>query len=219
MQIKYLQVLSFLLSIPLFAQAEQPVSQSDQLASQTQEPQFIQYDNRVVMFIPFHQCYERIKTEAFYVGAEAFLVGSKKNHILLNSELRAGYNFFLNQKDHLTPFAGAGYIEDFYFHDNIHLRHKPGIAYGTLGFLYTHEFTSVFNLGINGKVMIGGPVSKNHFNWGSPVIGTQFSVPITFRFGRDRHWDFRLEPFNLYLRGSRASRDYSGCLVTLGYRF
>ena len=204
--------------MPLFAQSDQSVAAVDQ----TKPSQFIQYNNRVVLLPPFHQCYERIKNDAFYVGAEAFLVGSNKNHILLNSELRMGYNFLFNRKDHLTPFMGAGYVEDFYFHHHAHhvrLHRKPGIAYGALGFLYTHEFTSVFNLGLNAKVVVGAPVSKKHFNWGSPVIGTQLAVPITFRFGHQRHWDLRLEPFNLYLHGSKASQDYSGCITTLGYRF
>ncbi|MBS0652440.1 MAG: hypothetical protein JSR39_02810 [Verrucomicrobia bacterium] len=209
MKIKYLKLIPFLISMPLLAQADT-----------SEATQFVQYNNRAVMFIPFHQCYERIKNDAFYVGAEAFLVGSDKNHVLLNTELRMGYNFFFNQRDHLTPFAGAGYVEDFHVrHHPLQLHHRPGIAYGTAGFLYTHEFTSIFNLGLNAKILMGSPVSKKHFNWGSYVIGTQVGVPITFRFGRDRHWDLRLEPFNLYLHGSKASKDYSGCITTLGYRF
>lgn len=210
MKIKYLIAIT-LAAKPLFVQSDQ-----------SKKSEFIQYHNRVVLFLPFHQCYERIKNDAFYVAAEAFFVRSKKSHILLNSELRMGYNYFFDQKDHLSPFVGMGHIKDFYFHHHNHLlrlRHKPGVAYGALGFLYVHEFNSVFNLGINGKAILGAPVSKKHFNWGAPVIGVQFTVPITFRFGCHRHWDLRLEPFNLYLHGSKAVEDYSGCITTLGYRF
>jgi len=201
-----------MMSIPLFA---------NELPSKTKEPNFKQYNNRIVTFLPFHQSYERIKIKDIYAGVEAFLVGGNKNHVLLNTELRIGYNFFFNRRDHLTPFTGVGYVQDFsYFHHNhFRLRHKPGIAYVALGFLYTHEFSSFFNLGVNGKAMMGDPVSKRHFNWGFPVIGAQFSIPLTFRFGYDKHWDFRLEPFNLYLWGKKASRNYSGGIATFGYRF
>jgi len=216
MKIKNLMLISFLMTMPLLAESGASVNTTEQ----EQNKQFVQYNNRAVLFIPFHQCYERIKVNAIYAGAEAFLVSCNKNHLLLNTELRMGYNFFFNQRDHLTPFAAAGYIEDFHVHHHpLRWHHKPGIVYGALGFLYNHEFTSVFNLGLNGKILAGSPVSHKHFKWGSPVIGIQVGVPFTFRFGRDRHWDLRLEPFNLYLRGSKASEDYSGCITTLGYRF
>ena len=202
----------FLMS-PLWIQAESPALKEDK------PTQFIQYNNRAVIFTPFHQSYERIKTDAFYAGVEAFLVANKKNHTLLNGELRMGYGFFFNRRDHLIPFAGAGYLQDFFTRHH-HLRHNPGIAYGALGFQYTHEFNSVFNLGINAKIFAGSPMSQKHLDWGSSVVGgSELSIPITFRFGRSRHWDFRLEPFNWYLHGTKASRDYRGCIVTLGYRF
>lgn len=206
MKCAYLKLLPFLFSIPLFADAEQ------------QQPKVTQYNNRFVVFLPFHQAYERIKPSAMYAGAEAFVVGSNKNQLLLNSELRFGYNFLFNRKDHLTPFAGGGYFDVFTYKDH-HLRHKPGIAYGTLGILYDHEFNTIFTLGVNAKLLIGAPVNHKHFDWGSSVIGSQVGIPITFRFGRDRHWDLRLEPFNLHLKGTKATRDYAGSITTIGYRF
>lgn len=206
---KYFKMALFMISSALIA------------SNETKEPRFKQYNNRMVVFPLFHQCYERLKIRDIYVGVEAFFVRTDTSHILLNTELRMGYNFFFNRKDHMTPFVGVGYVQDFSYsyHGHFRLRHKPGIACMTQGFLYIHEFSSVFNLGVNGKVLMGGPTTKKRFNWGSPVIGAQASIPLTFRFGSDKHWDFRLEPFNLYLWSKKASHDYSGCMATFGYRF
>ncbi len=187
----------------------------------TQEPHFIQYHNRVALFMPFHQVYERIKNEAFYVGVDIWAASvMNKNHenTLLDAELRMGYNFFFNGRDHFTPFAGLGFVEDFWEHHH-HEHHHPGIVYGTMGFLYNHEFNTIFNLGVNGKFILGGPISEKHFKWGCPVAGFDIALPITFRFGYRRHWDFRLEPFYMYLGGTEQSQDYSGFRNTIGYRF
>lgn len=198
---------------------------SSQPTGATKTP-FIEYHNRVALFDPFHQVYERIQPNAFYAGVESWcvvpIVGSKVR--VLDAELRMGYNFFCLEKgrDHFTPFLGAGYFQDFgtcWFAHHRHRHHKPGIAYGTVGFLYDHEFTDIFNLGFNAKAIVGGPVSSKAFHWGSPVVGADVALPITFRFGHHRHWDFRIEPFNTYLHGSDAARNYFGLRNTLGYRF
>jgi hypothetical protein len=133
----------------------------------------------------------------------------------------------------VTPFVGLGFFKDLRSeHSNIwvvedgivthhhhHSKMKPGIVYGTFGFLYDHEFNSIFTLGVNLKGLIGGPVNKKHFNWGSPVGGFDIAVPITFRFGHKRHWDARIEPFNIYLHGTNTTRNYFGFRSTVGYRF
>ncbi len=180
---------------------------------------FYEYHNRIIVFSPLHQGYERIKPDALYWGLEGWFVRSynKDNNWLLDGEFRMGYNFLYNKVDHVTPFAGIGYIQDFTRHHHHH--HKPGIVYGTMGFLYDHEFNSVFTLGVNLKGLLGGPDSKKHFNWGSPVGGVDMALPITFRFGRHRHWDLRLEPFTTYLHGSHACAYYMGSRCTIGHRF
>jgi hypothetical protein len=220
MRNQYLKALLPILSMTVFGYADQAAADEKKSIDQT-KPHFIQYHNRVILFAPFHQGYERIKPDAFYVGIEGFLasgLNKGKDNTLLDLELRMGYNFFFKEKDHLTPFVGIGFVEDFFRHHD-HLSHKPGIVYGTTGFLYDHEFNTIFSLGINAKLLIGGPVSKKRFDWGSPVIGTDISLPITFRFGHHRHWDYRIEPFNMYLHGSKASQDYFGFRNSLGYRF
>ncbi|MBS0620667.1 MAG: hypothetical protein JSS61_04325 [Verrucomicrobia bacterium] len=182
-----------------------------------QEPRYIQYHNRISVFSPCHQTYERIKNDAFYAGVEAYAVSAINKsdcNTLLDAELRMGYNFFFRGREHITPFAGIGYVQDFYKH-----HHLQGVLYGSLGFLYTHEFNTIFNLGLNGKLLVGGPVTGGEHHWGAPVVGADLALPITFRFGKDRHWDYRIEPFALFLHGSENSEDFWGFRGTIGYRF
>ncbi len=186
-------------------------------APQTENTPFIEYHNRMAVFTLNHLIYERIKPNAIYAGVEgwALLTVNNKISAILEGEFRLGYNYFWNGRDHFTPLVGVGVFKDVAEYED----GRPAITYGTVGFLYDHEFTDVFNLGLNVKGVLGGPVSKKHFDWGSPIVGIDTSLPITFRFGYQRHWDFRLEPFNLYLHGSNASADYFGFRSTIGYRF
>lgn len=202
-------------------------------------PNFYEYHNRIVVFDPLHQAYERIKNDAFYVGVEAwatYVLSNDRGHakrLLGEGELRMGYNYFYNGRDHVTPFLGVGVIKDFtkeryeirYFSGKtlVHTKkkhyQKPAVVYGVFGLLYDHEFNSIFNLGIHFKGLIGGSAGHHHRNWGSTVGGIDVSLPITFRFGYQRHWDVRLEPFYIYLNGSHISRNYFGGRSTVGYRF
>lgn len=221
-----------MLMMPLLVNADGvvfEVAQSDSNVSVKTEsksnetPLFYEYHNRMAVFGPFHQTYERIKTDAFYVGVESWLLNIINSDALAETEIRFGYNFFYNGRDHVTPFVGAGVITDFREH---HVRHgfyhykrKPPVVYGVFGMLYDHEFNRLFNLGFNVKGLIGGPVKKKTFDWGSPVVGIDVAIPITFRFGYKRHWDFRIEPFYIYLHGSHISQNYFGGRSTIGYRF
>lgn len=181
---------------------------------------FIEYHNRIAVFSTCHVTYERIETDALYTGVEGWLAPvTKHDQVLVEGEFRMGYNFFWNGRDHFTPLAGVGYIQQFHQKHWDLNKHKPGIVYGTIGFIYDHEFTKTFNLGLNLKGMLGGPVSEKRYNWGSPVIGIDVSLPVTFRFGYKRHWDLRLEPFNIYLQGTHHSSNYFGGRSTIGYRF
>jgi hypothetical protein len=201
-------------------------------------PNFYEYHNRISVFGPLHQTYERIKTDAFYVGVEIWATyafssnGGHADQFIGEAELRMGYNYFYNGRDHVTPFLGVGAFKDYrkdrvgYFaYENgslvRHHRHyeKPAVVYGVFGLLYDHEFNSIFNLGVNFKGLIGGPVNKKHLNWGAPMGGIDVSLPITFRFGYQRHWDIRLEPFDIYMHGTRIARNYVGGRGTVGYRF
>ena len=195
---------------------------------------YIEYHNRMAVFAPWHQVYERIKPNAFYAGVEAYIVpvwGTGHRSWLADAELRMGYNFFWDGKQHMTPIAGVGVLEVGRDRHH-HFRHKPEIVYGTLGCLMDYEFNSVFNLGANIKLLVGGNVHHDHHHhkqfpwmhhkehgWKSVVWGYDLAIPFTFRFGRNRHWDFRLEPFNIFLKSRHSSRDLWGFRNTIGYRF
>lgn len=187
-------------------------------------------------FALFHQLYERTKPQAFYVGVEEWSLPvfsrytSSRIVPLFECELRFGYNFFYNGKDRITPIIGGGFIKNLQeYHSSVwdsktqqfesEDYEVPALGYAVIGFLYDHEFNTIFNLGFNFKGMIGGGSSDSCFEWGSAVVGLDMALPITFRFGYKRHWDYRIEPFYQYLYGSENSISYLGFRGTLGYRF
>ncbi|MGD0665191.1 MAG: hypothetical protein ABSA17_05625 [Rhabdochlamydiaceae bacterium] len=212
-----------LVLLPVFMQADGVLAwgtaspmDSEQEAEQVS---FIEYHNRMAVFGPLHQVYERTETDAFYVGVEAWIteaIGSRHSSAIGEAELRFGYNLFYNKRDHLTPFAGGGFIKAYHHHRH---REIPGIGYGVVGLLYDHEFNSIFTLGTNFKLMGGGAASHKKHHWGNYAVGVDLSIPMTFRFGNRRHWDFRIEPFNIYLHGKNSNVYYFGGRSTLGYRF
>jgi hypothetical protein len=200
---------------------------------------YVEYHNRMTCFSPFHQCYERIKNDAFYAGVEGWLIpaySEKRTHTILDAEFRMGYNFFCNGTNHVTPLVGVGMFEDFKVnHHNYHYTDKNGeiisahykhkkmaLVYAAVGFLYDHEFNSIFNLGLNSKGLFGAAVidnSPDKNDWGKFIAGVDVAMPITFRFGKNRHWDFRIEPFDIFIHGQENSMNYIGLRNTLGYRF
>ena len=192
------------------------------VAPKKPEPKFHEYHNRIAVFSTNHLTYERTRTDALYVGVETWLVPSTgHNRWLFEAEYRMGYNYFWNGRDHFIPLAGVGFLEslkDRHHHHNRHFRDKLGAVYFTTGFLYDHEFNTIFNLGLNVKGLIGGRVSGSH-HWKSPVYGIDVALPITFRFGGNRHWDIRIEPFNIYLHVTKGSQNNFGSRSTVGYRF
>ncbi|MGH2612342.1 MAG: hypothetical protein ACRDFB_04765 [Rhabdochlamydiaceae bacterium] len=211
--------------LPIFIHADGELALHDTnnmtQAEQSATP-FIEYHNRMAVFDPFHQVYERIKPNALYTGVEAWVsgaFGSQVGSILAEAEFRMGYNFFYQGRDHLTPFVGAGIISATWGHTHRKYIDFPAVAYGTLGILYDHEFNSVVNLGANLKGMIGGDVSKKRHNWHGPIVGFDASIPLTFRFGHKRHWDYRIEPFDICFYADHEAVNYFGFRNTLGYRF
>lgn len=208
----------------------------------TQSSKYHEYNNRMIVFNLSHLCYERTKPNAFYIGIDywktySMLPGKPIKGLpigkLTNAEFRMGHNFFYNDSDHFTPIIGLGVFNDsmkeeilvenakvdgeetsthYYKYVNL----SP-VSYGTIGFLYDHEFNSIFNLGLNVKGIFGEPL-KNKY-WGDRVKGYNINLPITFRFGHERHWDLRIEPFYLSLRGDLVKRKYLGFTNAIGYRF
>ncbi len=211
-KLKITLILSFL---PIFMHADGDYSMQDanNMAQAEPAPSFFEYHNRMAVFGPLHQVYERIKPDAFYTGVEAWF--SPFWSEVFEAELRFGYNLFYNGRDHLTPFVGGGIFKS----SKGHPHSFPAVGYGVFGFLYDHEFDSVINLGVNLKGIIGGGISTKHRDWGSPVVGFDVAVPLTFRFGHKRHWDYRFEPFDIYLHGKNRSLNSIGLRNTIGYRF
>lgn len=199
-----------------------------------------EYHNRISVFSPNHLLYERIKPNAIYTGVDLWVTWAGTtlknykttfNHYLVEVEFRMGYSFFLNGCDYIRPILGLGLLksdadfEETWFDDQNgkFTKHKfgiPDVAYVTGGFMYDHEFNSIFNLGFNLKGMIGASSSNEYVNWNSVLVGFDASLPITFRFGHKRHWDLKLEPFNIFLIG--GDKDWIntfGGRGTIGYRF
>ena len=193
---------------------------SMEILAEEQKSLPIQYNNRISI-VPTHPCYERIKPNALYVGIEGYVldfVHPKKVHCFLDAEFRMGYNFLFSGKEHLTPFLGIGYFEEF----NVchwEIENIRGIIYGTMGVLYEHEFNRTFSLGLNSKLILGGSVFNELEHKGSFVVGVDTAIPLTFRMGKKKNWDFRLEPFNLYLHQSKCDQVLYGLRSTVGYSF
>lgn len=176
-----------------------------------------QYDNRFGFNFD-RLVYERTKANSLYFGLDAwagiFFSHNRHNHFgaLIETEARIGYNLFYNGRDHFTPLAGAGYM----FHD-VGDFHCANFAYATAGFLYSHEFNTVFGWGINLKGLAGQQVGHHEarkFAW-----GVDLCMPFIFRFAHYRHWDVTLEPFFLYMESNHKHQGVFGGRGNVGYRF
>lgn len=191
------------------------------------KPPFIEYNNRMVVFSLGYQSYERTQPDALYWGLLGYLTNTINQdgdtHPFLQAEFRLGYNYFYSGKHHLTPYAGIGYINDFRkWHRHHSLSTEGEVVFGEVGFLYDHEFNRLINFGINLKGLVGGVINEERHNkdfGDGAVYGFDVGVPLTFRFGRNRHWDFRFEPFNVYLRSGSHNHNYFGFRNAFAYRF
>lgn len=140
------------------------------------------FHNRISVLDPFHLIYERLKKDSIYVGIDSWACyafssdNTTINTFVSNNkpigelELRLGYNFLFNQKDHFVPIIGLGIFKD-WNHETYQIwkikyesENLDEIIYGTFGFLYNHDFNRLFNLGFNIKGIIGGPISDKQ--WG-----------------------------------------------------
>lgn len=226
-------ILSACVLAPFLCFAQQNTEQEP--LNDTKSPR---YHNRMAVFGPLHQVYERTKPQSFYTGIEAWMLFGKTKETpghtkFLNAEMRFGYNVLIKNKNYLTPFVGVTYIQNFATHYHYEWSYSDnkleelrknittsGMLFGGLGLYYDHAFSSIFDLGVKAKGMMGGKVSENKPALKAPITGLDVALPMTFRFGPHRHWDFRLEPFCIALWGS--SNDYQtilGFRNTIGYRF
>ncbi len=229
----YLKLSCLALLATSFGFADEAIVTSTIVLNPKTETPFIEYHNRMIVFSPFYQGYERIKTDDLYFGLQAWLIPAGSHHKMLGEvEFLGGYNFFYNGRDHLTPVVGVGLFTDYsivkhsyYFWDDngstaYSHHHKNRVAYGTVGFLYDHEFNRLFNVGLNVKALAGSVVGPRRAETvHKTTVGFDVAIPLTFRFGKNRHWDFRLEPFDIYMYRPHDSNNYYGFRNSIGYRF
>jgi hypothetical protein len=213
---------TLLLTLPTYAkQAELAMETSTQPSGTATTAPYFSYNNRMTVFDPFYMCYERTQVDALYWGLMEYVsptIGPERHRWFLQSEVRMGWNFLYNERDHVTPYGGLVYMNDFggsrHFSDS-----KDGIIAVEVGFLYDHEFNSVFTLGVNAKGFLGGSIG-NHHEWGQGIAGGfDVGIPFTLRFGGSRHWDFRFEPFDVAVFGTHHTHNYPGLRSAFAYRF
>ena len=210
---KIISIQLLMITLMSFLGAELIVKENEVKITTTNKPVPV-YENRI-NFALSRLGYERIKPEAFYFGIDMWYVLTYGpipfERTIGEAEARVGYNLFFNDEDRLTPIVGIGCFKDFVHHQ------KQGLVYGTVGVLYEHKFSNLFDLGVNLKVLGGGDVGRSR--WGSPIWGYDMSTPFTFHFGEKRNWDFRLEPFYIQMFGHRNTHNFGGGRSAFGYRF
>jgi hypothetical protein len=178
---------------------------------------FFEYNNRITVFNPFYISYERTKPNALYWALlerqESVWNEDGHSRLITRAEFRMGYNLFFNARDHFSPYAGISFIHGY--------EHKiPNGMFGSLGFWCIHEFSNDFNLGVNTQALIGSAIDHRSQNFGKGlIVGIDAGLPFIFRFGHKRHWDFRLEPFDIYLHGSKSWANLVGLRNSIGYSF
>lgn len=197
--------------------AEMTVPAQTTTAEVKQQPVAPQYDNRFG-FSFARLIYEQTKADSLYFGLDVWgalcSYQSRHDHLgsLLEAEARLGYNLFYNDCDHFTPLVGTGYQ-----YNNMGSFHHARFAYATAGFLYSHEFNTVFGWGINLKGLVGqqvGNQEEKKLAW-----GVDLCMPIIFRFAHFRRWDITLEPFYLYMESNHKHQGTFGGRGTVAYRF
>lgn len=168
------------------------------------------YDQRMGIF-PNFCTYEKLTNSSIYYCFEGFynVIGSRCAQI----ETRLGYNMMCNDNDYLCPYLSAGWLKG-YKNDN--LFKKANIFFGALGLAYDHEILSIFHIGFRSELLLGSKIkdSKNNL-----IYGFEGRIPITFYFGEKRKFDFRLEPFAIFLNEKTHSSDLWGLLFNLGYKY
>ncbi|MGD2168708.1 MAG: hypothetical protein PVI40_00505 [Chlamydiota bacterium] len=215
----------FLFSIFLFtvnAYADESVLSSPS----TQSTLLAQYNNRISVNFPLiGLSYERIKPNSYYVGIDANIFFPSFNFSdITNFEARIGYHFFDGIGHHFILTEGVGYLRNHEFLAecfSYSLEDIPEFLYESIGFSYEdevviHQFL-VVEVGVNAQGLLAyrfpakwNASSKEYgkITGAFPVYGFKGSLPITFRFGRQKNWDFRIQPSFLYLASHTVKMDY-----------
>ncbi|MGR3973798.1 MAG: hypothetical protein QRY72_04445 [Candidatus Rhabdochlamydia sp.] len=194
----------------------------------TPPPAAPQYEHRIGIGAG-RMLYERTQNEDIYLGADVFATrllarvshpGKFHLHIhrypsktsLVDAEVRLGYNFLREGRDHFTPFGGVGFMKA-----NIGVFQHAKFAYTAVGFKYLHELNSVFGWGFNIKGFAGQQISNQEAK--KMGFGAEVTLPLCFRFARQRHWDVTVEPYYFYLESHHQHANTLGSKLTLAHRF
>ncbi|MGR3912056.1 MAG: hypothetical protein QRY71_01930 [Candidatus Rhabdochlamydia sp.] len=179
--------------------------------------------------------YERTKNEDVYFSTDVFATRfiARINHphglhvhvhrypsktSFLDAEVKLGYNFLRDGKDHFTPFGGVGFMNA-----NMGVFKHAKFAYASTGFKYLHELNSVFGWGFNLKGFVGQQIAKKKDSKKLEAkkvgFGADMGIPLCFRFAKNRHWDITVEPYYLYLESNHEHASSVGSKLTLAHRF
>lgn len=239
---KIFPLILLFITMTAFTQEDQKDKHSEHVSLQVCET----FNNRMIVLTLNRLKYERIKPNSLYVGVDTWSTLALAHNAEFNkslvtrigkAECQMGYNFRLSEKSILTPTLGFGKFVDFgrysykdtYYEPYFDIYYErfvyfdlPPVFYGAAGFKYNYAFNSIFNLGINFQTLIGkSPKSKEIplINWGNQVFGFECGLPMTFRFGHSRRWEFQLEPFDIFLCDKRRHFNFFGVHFSFGYRY
>jgi hypothetical protein len=180
------------------------------------DPKPFEHTNRVAFFYPYLS-FEHRKPYNFYINIEGYKLPTFKGNIA-KAECLFGYTLLFHDKDYdyLTIAVGMGvfkfgHISEFDFSN------KP-IRYGIIAVLYEHEFNSFFSLGFNMKAL-SRCFEYTSVGYKPHLEGFEMNLPITFHFGKNNLWDFRLEPFDIYMYKENKTHNRVGIINSIGYRF
>ena len=201
-----------------------------------------QYEHRIGINFPLIGIsYERIKPNSYYIGIDGDLFFPALNYFcgVINAEARSGYHFFNGIHHHFIPIAGGGYLQ---INPLFGFKREDvqEFAYASLGCRYEYEQMKGLpcSMGINAQGLLAYrlpqewdyspspclyPLKKHEkITAAFPVFGFKGSVPVTFRFGQQKNWDFIFEPFFFYLSSHKIKVDQtyiksSGSLIGKTY--
>jgi hypothetical protein len=97
-----------------------------------------------------------------------------------------------------------------------HTYKYPYIFHGLVGFMAEYDLMKSVTVGLNVKGLMGKVWGSAQKDLRDLSYGLHATIPVTFHFGKDMNWDFRMEPLAILLK------DYSnfiGGKAGLGYRF
>jgi hypothetical protein len=190
------------------------------------------YKNRLSVS-PNSISYERTAEDSMFVSFEHSISPAfreKNIDVDVNTtSIKLGQTFAFDGKSRLTPSVGVSMFrdesygtvystidtEDGQVSSEITVQ-NPFLFHGTLGLAAEYEFLKSATFGLNVHGMLGSAWGSEVKKMGDMSWGFHTSLPVTFRFGTDAHWDVRMEPF-AYLLKDYAN--YVGGKAALGYRF